>query len=108
MCPVSGRFAARQQDEVVSDAPLHHSPLRLPTLFYGILLLPTSPHFSPHHRLLLAVVKRKTHNFSKRVEHRVIWNYEENDRHGLYLPPCNCSTASGALLRSDLSNLVRS
>jgi hypothetical protein len=77
---------------------LHHSPLRAPTLFYRILLDPTPPHFAPHHRLLLAVVKRKTHNFFKRVELRVIWNCEENHRHLLYFPLRNSSIAGGVLL----------
>jgi hypothetical protein len=71
---------------VVSDAPLHHSPLGLPTLFYGVLLLPTLSHFSPHHRLLLAVVKRKKHVRSKKVAHRPMREDEENhhDRLCLY------------------------
>src|ERR1700730_16988032 len=67
MCPVLSRpldkGMARQQEEVVSNARSHHAPLRPPTLLYEILLGPTSPHFSPHNRLLLGFVKRKTNTF---------------------------------------------
>jgi hypothetical protein len=65
---------------VVSDAPLHHSPPELPTLFYDVLLLPTLPHSWPHHRSLFAVVKRKKGCALKKVEHNDVLKYEENYR----------------------------
>src|SRR6202030_2862537 len=78
----------------------HHSPLTLPTLFYEILLDPTSPHFSPHIRPLPGFVKRKTQTFSKNVAAPAAWRCEENHRHRLYFLLRHCSTASGVLLSS--------
>jgi hypothetical protein len=71
---------------VVSDAPLHHSPLELPTLFYDVLLPPTLPHSWPHHRSLFAVVKRKKGCALKKVEHNDALKYEENYRDMLCAP----------------------
>jgi hypothetical protein len=85
---------------VVFDAQSHHSPLTLPTLFYEILLGPTSPHFSPHNRPLPGFVKRKTQTFSKNVVVPAVWKCEGNHRHRLYLLLRHCSTASGVLLSS--------
>ena len=69
---------------MVFDAQSHHSPLTLPTLFYEILLDPTSPHFSPHNRPLPGFVKRKTQTFSKNVAVAAVWKGGENHRHRLY------------------------
>jgi hypothetical protein len=45
--------------------------------FYLVLLLPTLSHFSPHHRLLLAVVKRKHADFSKIIGKMCLPSIEE-------------------------------
>ena len=85
---------------MVSNARSHHDPLRPPTLLYEILLEPTSPHFSPHNRLLLGFVKRKTNTLLKYVAHRNLWKGEENHRHRLRLAGPASSTPSGVFLRA--------
>src|SRR6267154_3635875 len=84
MCPVLDRpldkGMARQQEEVVANDRLHHTPLRLPTLLYALLLLPTLPHFCPHNRLLFTLVKGKNDTGWKKVECRRVWKSTVNHR----------------------------
>ena len=90
---------------MVSDAPLHHSPLGLPTLFYRILLLPTLHHFWPHHKLLLGVVKGKKHVRSKKVAHRTMQECEENHRDRLCSRGASKSIPSVPLLDEQILTL---
>lgn len=82
-----------------------------PERFYYVLLLPTLSHFSPHHRLLLAFVKRKHADFSKifrkvclpSAEEELIFHY-----HRLWFFSRCLSRLSGASSSLGISNFGRS
>ena|SRR5690348_6386648 len=74
---------------------------------YFVLLQATLSHFSPHHRLLLAFVKRKHADFSKSfrkvclpsVEEKLIFRY-----HQLWFFSQRSSTLRGSSPRLGISN----
>src|SRR5579859_416565 len=80
------------------ECPFAPHPSEVPTSFYNVLLSPTCNHFCPHHRLLLAVVKRKTKTFLKNVAPRAANNRAKNRHDKLYFSAFAGSTDSGAFL----------
>src|ERR1700682_1603077 len=77
--------------------PLKDCLLRA-TCFYCFLLPPTLPHFVPHHRLLFALVKRKTQHAGRNFSRVASEKLGKINHDGLCSSVKKLSTYSGVIL----------